>query len=94
MCFNFLQFCNYFESGRYSYFDSKESLLVAYTLIIFRLTVEDDVNVTSNRQRVKRSQSCVKTSRAPRPQSYIKNTGRKAKGSCNSRKFENGNKLI
>ncbi|CAB3979770.1 R3H domain-containing 4-like [Paramuricea clavata] len=50
---------------------------------------EVDINVTNDGQRLRHSQTSLKASRAPRPQSYIRNTGRKAKGCANSRKYEN-----
>ncbi|XP_028403829.1 R3H domain-containing protein 4-like [Dendronephthya gigantea] len=52
-------------------------------------TVEAEIDERNDRQKLRHSKACLKMSRAPRPQSYIRNTGRKAKGCVNSRKFEN-----
>ena len=49
-------------------------------------SVDVAIRVKNDQQKVKHSK---KPSRAPRPQSYVRNTGRKAKGCTNSRKFEN-----
>ncbi|XP_046849043.1 R3H domain-containing protein 4-like [Xenia sp. Carnegie-2017] len=59
----------------------------------FEISHALDLNERNNQRRRRRNNSLQKSSKAARPQSHIKNTGRKAKGCCNSRKFENANFL-